>query len=226
MPTLLQSLRPLLDRRFLHIFVLGFASGFPWVLHGSVLTLWMRSEGLTRSAIGYIGIVTAIYAFKWVWSPLIDLARLPLLTRRVGHYRAWILLTQCLLAICTWLLGRADPTGSLFVLGLFALGVAAASATQDIAIDAYRILLFRPDEIDTKQPYGSAVITAGWWSGYGFIGGALALWLGGETMGLSWPEVYNVAAGTFIVLMLFVMLMPEPLRDPVTKAESVSWRER
>ena len=88
------------------------------------------------------------------------------------------------------------------------------------AIDAYRILLFRPDEIDTKQPYGSAMITAGWWSGYGFIGGAIALWLGGETIGLSWPAVYSVAAVTYVVLTAIVLLMPEPARDPAAVARS------
>jgi PAT family beta-lactamase induction signal transducer AmpG len=218
--SLTQSFRQLLDRRFLYIFVLGFSSGFPWVLHGSVLTLWMQSEGRTRSAIGYIGIVTAIYALKWTWSPLIDLVRIPFLARRVGHYRAWIILMQLVLAVCTLLLGGADARGSLIVLGLFALGVAASSATLDIAIDAYRILLFRPDEIDTKQPYGSAMITAGWWSGYGFIGGAIALWLGGETIGLSWPAVYTVAAVTYVVLTAIVLLMPEPARDPAAVARS------
>lgn len=229
--SLLQSFRQLLDRRFLYIFVLGFASGFPWVLHGSVLTLWMQSEGRTRSAIGYIGIVTAIYAFKWVWSPLVDLVRIPLLAKRVGHYRAWIMLMQLVLAGCTLMLGAADPGGSLFLLGLAALGVAASSATLDIAIDAYRILIFRADEIDTKQPYGSAIITAGWWSGYGFIGGAVALWLGGESMGFTWPAVYSVAAATYIGLIFLVALMPEPARTPaaVPRAKSVSfgdWFER
>ncbi len=222
MPSLLQSFRQLLDRRFLYIFVLGFSSGFPWVLHGSVLTLWMQSEGRTRSAIGYIGIVTAIYALKWIWSPLIDLVRIPFLARRVGHDRAWIMLMQLVLAVCTLLLSGADPRGSLIVLGLFALGVAAASATLDIAIDAYRILIFRADEIDTKQPYGSAVITAGWWSGYGFIGGAVALWLGGETFGLGWPAVYTVAAVTYVALTFAVLLMPEPAREPAAVARSDS----
>ncbi len=215
MPSLLQSLRALHDRRFLYILVLGFSSGFPWVLHGTVLSAWMQDEGRTRSAIGYIGIVTVIYAFKWTWSPLIDLVKVPLLTRRVGHYRAWILLTQLLLAISSFLLGSADASGSLVVLGLFALAVAAASATQDIAIDAYRILLFRPDEIDTKQPYGSAMITAGWWSGYGFVGGALALWLGGDSFGLGWPAIYALAGVTYIALMFAVTLMPEAARAPV-----------
>jgi MFS transporter, PAT family, beta-lactamase induction signal transducer AmpG len=222
MPSLLQSFKQLLDRRFLYIFVLGFSSGFPWVLHGTVLTLWMQSEGLTRRAIGYIGIVTAIYALKWIWSPLIDLVRIPWLARRVGHYRAWIMLMQLVLAVCTLLLGGADPRGSLVVLGLFALGVAAASATLDIAIDAYRILLFRADEIDTKQPYGSAMITAGWWSGYGFIGGAIALWLGGETIGFTWPEVYSVAAIVYVGLTFIAALMPEPARDPAAVARSES----
>lgn len=217
-PSLLHSFKQLLDRRFLYIFVLGFSSGFPWVLHGSVLTLWMQSEGRTRSAIGYIGIVTAIYALKWIWSPLIDLVRVPLLARRVGHYRAWIMVMQLVLAVCALLLGAADPRGSLFVLGLWALGVAAASATLDIAIDAYRILIFRADELETKQPYGSAIITAGWWSGYGFIGGAIALWLGGETVGLSWPEVYSVAAATYLGLIALVALMPEPVREPAVMA--------
>lgn len=214
MPSLLQSFRQLLDYRLFIVFVLGFAQGFPWVLHGSMLTLWMRSEGLSRSAIGYIGIVATVYALKWIWSPLIDQVRLPLLYSRFGQYRSWMLLMQAALAVTTLLLGAGDPQDSLLVLGLFALGVATASATQDIAIDAYRILLFSADEVDTKQPYSSAMITAGWWAGYGFIGGALALWLGSESVGLSWPQVYVWAAGVFVALMIGVMFMPEPLREP------------
>ncbi len=227
-----QSLKQLNDRRLFIVFVLGFAQGFPWVLHGSVLTLWMRSEGLSRSAIGYIGIVATVYALKWIWSPLVDQVRIPLLFSRFGQYRAWLLLTQAALAAATLLLGTGDPQGSLLVLGLFALAVAAASATQDIAIDAYRILLFSADEIDTKQPYCSAMITEGWWSGYGFIGGALALWLGGETIGLSWPQVYVWAACVFVALMIGVMFMPEPLRElptttnPATGFSLVGWFER
>ena len=213
MPPLLQSFKQLLDRRLFVVFVLGFAQGFPWVLHGSVLTLWMRSEGLSRSAIGYIGIVATVYSVKWLWSPLIDQVRIPLLFSRLGQYRSWMVVAQAGLVVTGMLMAAGDPQGSLFVLGLFALGIAVASATQDIAIDAYRILLFTADEIDTKQPYCSAMITAGWWAGYGFIGGALALWLGGDTIGLSWPQVYLWAAGVFVALMIGVVFMPAEARS-------------
>lgn len=210
MPSLLQSLKPLLDRRFLTIFVIGFSSGFPWILHGSVLTLWMQSEGLSRSAIGFIGGVTAVYALNWIWSPLIDRLRIPVLYKRFGQRRSWILLTQAVMIVFILLLSTADPRGNLVVVGLFALGIAVASATQDIAVDAYRIMLFRRDEADQKLAYSSAMATVGWYAGYGFLGGAFALALGGETIGMSWPAVYRVLALVYVGLMVLVTLSPEP----------------
>ena len=119
--SLLQSLKPLLDRRFLTIFVIGFSSGFPWILHGSVLTLWMQSEGLSRSAIGFIGGVTAVYALNWIWSPLIDRLRIPVLYKRFGQRRSWILLTQAVMIVFILLLSTADPRSNLVVVGLFAV---------------------------------------------------------------------------------------------------------
>ncbi|MDR0780951.1 MAG: hypothetical protein LBF16_09715 [Pseudomonadales bacterium] len=214
------SLQALFDRRFLSVFLLGFASGFPWVLHGSVLTLWMQSEGLSRSAIGYIGIVTAIYALKWTWSPLVDKARLPFLSARFGQYRGWLLGMQVLLIVFTWLMSEASPRGSLVVLGSCALGIALASATQDIAVDAYRIKLFTVEEAATKLAYSSALSTAGWWSGYGFIGGALALYLGGENVGLSWPEVYRVCAALWLVVMALLCLAPREREESVATASA------
>ncbi len=210
MYSLLTSLKALLDRRFLTIFILGFSSGFPFVLHGSVLTLWMKSEGLSRSEIGFIGGVTAIYAINWLWSPVVDRFRIPFLYARFGQRRSWILAMQALLIIFTLLLSGASPQGDLFTLGLFALGIAFASATQDIAVDAYRIMMFDSNEADQKLPYASAMATVGWWSGYGFIGGAVALLLGGQTIGLSWPVVYKLLALVYVVLMGLITLSPEP----------------
>src|SRR5687768_9119319 len=127
MSSFITTLRPLLDRRFLTIFVLGFSSGFPWVIHGSVLTLWMQSEGQTRTAIGYVGSVTAVYALKWMWSPLVDRIRLPWLFERFGQRRSWILFTQALMIVFILLLSQSDPNGSLLVVWGFALGIALAS---------------------------------------------------------------------------------------------------
>lgn len=210
MLSLLQTLKPLRDRRFLTIFVIAFSSGFPFVLHGSVLTLWMQSEGLSRSAIGFIGAVTAVYAFKWMWSPLLDRLRIPVLYQHFGQRRSWILLTQAVMVLLILLLSTADPKANLLLVGVYTLGIAIASATQDIAVDAYRIMLFRADEADQKLAYSSALATVGWWSGYGFLGGTFALVLGGETVGLSWPEVYRVLALVFVGLMVLVTLSPEP----------------
>jgi PAT family beta-lactamase induction signal transducer AmpG len=220
MPSLHHSLHALLDRRFLTVLLLGFASGFPWVLHGSILTLWMQGEGLSRSAIGYIGIVTAIYALKWTWSPLIDRAKLPVLTDLLGQYRSWLVVMQVLLIVFTWFLSESNPQGSLLVLGSFALGIAFCSATQDIAVDAYRIKLFSLEEADTKLAYSSALTTAGWWSGYGFIGGALALFLGGESIGMSWPAVYKVCVLIWVVLLVLLCLSPREREEAEFAAQS------
>ncbi len=205
-----ESLLTLRDRRFVAIFLLGFSSGFPWVLHGSVLTLWMQSSGLSRSAIGYIGAVATVYAINWMWAPFVDRLRLPLLYRVFGQRRSWILLTQAFIVCSILLLSMGDPQQNLMLVSLCALSVALFSATQDIAVDAYRINIFTKQEMDAKMPFAAAVTTTGWWAGYGFIGGALALALGGETIGMTWPDVYRVLALLYIGLMVCVVLVREP----------------
>lgn len=206
---MLASLVQLRDRRFLIVLLIGFCSGFPWVLHGSMLTLWLRSEGVSRTTVGLFGAVGAMYALKWLWSPLIDRIRLPLLTRYFGQRRSWLLLCQALLVILMAFMGSTDPTVSLYKMALIALGFAVVSATQDIAIDSYRVLLFTPEEKDSKLPFASAMATAGWWSGYGFIGGTLALFLGGEIVGLEWAAVYRVMALFTVAVIVLLMLIPE-----------------
>ena len=207
-PRAVHFVQSLSDRRLLVAFLIGISSGFPWVLHGSVLTLWMQAEGLSRSAIGYIGVVTTIYAFNWIWAPLIDQARIPLLHRAFGQYRAWILLCQALLILFIWLISGTDPAGNLLLVGLYALGISAVSATQDVAIDAYRVKLFSREEMDEKIPWASALAGAGWQTGFTFLGGSLALFLGGETLGFAWPDVYRLLTLFMLALMLIVVLAP------------------
>jgi PAT family beta-lactamase induction signal transducer AmpG len=198
------------DRRHLTILMLGFSSGFPWVLHGSVLTLWLQETGLSRSTIGFVGAIGVIYAFKWIWSPLVDEWQLPWLHRRYGRRRSWILLMQAAILVSMLLLSYADPALSLVPVTVFALAIAVCSATLDIAVDAYRITIFSESEYAEKMPYAAAMATTGWWAGYGFLGGTLALWLGGENSGLAWPLVYRWLTLIYIVLMVLVCLVPEP----------------
>ena len=204
------ALRALRDKRYLTILMLGFSSGFPWVLHGSILTLWMHETGLSRSTIGFVGAIGVIYALKWIWSPLVDEWRLPWLHRRYGQRRSWILFTQAGIALAMLLLSYANPADNLLPLTLFALAIAVFSATLDIAVDAYRITIFSEAEYAEKMPYAAAMATAGWWAGYGFLGGTFALWLGGETIGLVWPVVYRWLSLIYIVLTVLVCRVPEP----------------
>lgn len=204
------SLLQLRDRRFVAILLMGFSSGFPWVLHGSVLTLWMQSEGLSRSSIGFIGAVATVYAINWIWAPFVDKIRLPVLHRRFGQHCSWILLTQALIATAILLLSTTNPQQNLALVGFCAFLVALFSATQDIAVDAYRINIFTREEMDEKMPFAAAVTTTGWWAGYGFIGGSVAVALGGETIGLAWTDVYRVLAVSYLGVMTCIMLVARP----------------
>ncbi|MEC8858699.1 MAG: MFS transporter [Pseudomonadota bacterium] len=216
-----ESLAQLRDRRFIAIFLLGFSSGFPWVLHGSLLTLWMQSAGLSRSAIGYIGAVATVYAINWAWAPMVDKLRLPILYRYFGQRRSWILLTQAAIACAILVLSTGDPASNLWLISISALAVALFSATQDIAVDAYRISIFKREEMDEKMPFAAAVTTTGWWAGYGFIGGAFALALGGETIGLEWPQVYRTLLFLYLLLMACVVLIREPDEEVEASARTL-----
>lgn len=214
--SLKESLVQLQDSRFLAVFLFGFCSGFPWVLHGSVLTLWMQESGLSRSMIGYVGAIATVYAINWTWAPVVDNLKIPFLSSRLGQRRSWIMLGQALLAGIVLALSFADPRSSLGLVSLLAFGIALVSATLDIAIDAYRITIFRAEEMDSKMPYAAAISTVGWFAGYGFIGGALALALGGETIGLAWSDVYRLVAVFYCFVMLLVLLTPVPVDEALT----------
>ncbi|MBT7763328.1 MAG: MFS transporter, partial [Gammaproteobacteria bacterium] len=205
-----ETLAQLRDRRFLAVLLFGFCSGFPWVLHGSVLTLWLQQSGLSRSAIGFFGVIATVYAVNWLWAPFVDRMSLPFLGKRLGQRRSWIVLCLAGMSLLVLGLGLSDPSVSLVQISLLALGIAICSATLDISVDAYRIMLFNREEMDRKMPYAAAVSTTGWFAGYGFIGGALAVALGGETIGMSWDRVYLVLAAMVAVLALLVLLTPRP----------------
>ena len=211
--SLRQTLAQLKDRRFIAVLLFGFCSGFPWVLHGSVLTLWLQESGLSRSAIGFFGVIATVYAVNWLWAPFVDRVPLPYLSARLGQRRSWIMLCLALMALLVVGLASSDPSVSLVRISLLALGIAILSATLDISVDAYRITLFSREEMDAKMPFAAASSTAGWWAGYGFIGGAFAIALGGETLGMPWNQVYAILAGLIVLLLCLVPLTPRPLSE-------------
>ena len=123
----------------LRLALLGLISGFPWVLIGSALSLWLKEEGLSRTTIGWAGLIFTVYAFNFLWAPLVDRIQIPFLSKRLGHRRAWIVTLQVIIlaSLCVW--SVSDPSANLKGVILVGLIIAIASATQDITIDALRI---------------------------------------------------------------------------------------
>ena len=171
--TFKDSFKIYLDRRMIRILLLGIISGFPWVLIGSSLSLWLKEEGLSRSTIGWAGLIFAVYAFNYLWAPLIDRIRIPWLTNKVGHRRGWIIVMQLVILLSLLCWNLVDPTANLALVITVGLIIAIASATQDITVDALRIEQIGRDEGKSMQA-GAAMAVVGWWTGYK-LGGVIAL---------------------------------------------------
>lgn len=195
------------DRRLAVIFLLGMASGYPWVLIGSAMSAWLSELGISRSAIGLIGGVTAMYAVNFLWAPVLDRFR-PLWLGRLGKRRGWIVTMQIGLLLATLALSRVQPGEMLLGTGMILLLIAFFSATQDIAIDAYRVELI-PREDQARISYGSAMATSGWWTGYGLLG-ALPFWFVDRLPG-GWNSAYLGLAAIWLAFIAAVLaLAPQP----------------
>ena len=129
--SLSEAFKIYLDKRMLKILLLGAISGFPWVLIGSSLSLWLKEDGLSRSTVGWAGLIFAVYAFNYLWAPLIDRIQIPYLTKKIGHRRGWIVLMQILILISLFLWSVIDPSENLALVISVGLLIAIASATQD-----------------------------------------------------------------------------------------------
>ncbi len=195
------------DKRLINIFIFGMASGFPWVLIGSVMTAWLKDEGLSRSTIGLFGLVFGAYSINFLWSPLIDRIKLPLLHSWLGQRRSWILFTQFFIFTASILLASTDIKSQLYLIALLCLIIAVSSATQDISIDAFRIDTLAENE-SHKATAAAAMATSGWWSGYALLG-AIPFYLA-DMPGWQWSEVYYLLAGIIALLSLCVFWAKEP----------------
>jgi len=200
-----------LDRRMARIALLGLISGFPWVLIGSALTLWLKEDGLSRTTIGWAGLIFGVYAINFLWAPLIDRIQIPLLTARLGHRRAWIVTLQVVILICLALWSMVDPVTNLQGVIAIALIIAIASATQDITIDALRIEQVGPNE-SAAMAAGAAVAVVGWWTGYKL--GGLAALVTAETLQHAgiinyWQSTFLILGAVVVVCNIALMAVPE-----------------
>ena len=190
------------DKRMLKILLLGAISGFPWVLIGSSLSLWLKEDGLSRSTIGWAGLIFAVYAFNYLWAPLIDRIQIPLLTKKIGHRRGWIILMQFLILISLILWSLIDPSDNLALVISIGLLIAISSATQDITVDALRIEQIGENE-SRSMAAGAAMAVVGWWSGYK-LGGVLSLF---SAEFLERAGFQNYWQLTFLILGILIILM-------------------
>ena len=210
------ALAALRDRRVLTMALLGFAAGLPLLLIFSSLSLWLREAGVERSAVTFFSWAALGYSFKFVWAPLVDRVPLPLLTRRYGRRRGWLLLSQLAIISAIALMASVDPAAggdSLVLMALAAVMLGFSAATQDICIDAYRI--------ESAPPALQGVLAAAYIAGYrvGMVtSGAGALFLAaaflssmGEYSYHAWRLTYLLMAATMLIGVVTTLLAAEPV---------------
>ncbi len=220
-----QTLRVYLEPASLRMLTLGFSAGLPLLLVLGTLSFWLREAGIDRATIGYLSWVGLAYAFKWAWSPLVDRLPLPLLTRLLGRRRSWLLLSQGI--IMAGLVGMAfnDPKLGLEPIIWCALAVAFGSATQDIALDAFRI-----ESADTQR---QAALAATYQTGYRLAmiwAGAGVLWVAAraqspEVVGYqhsAWQTAYLVMTVSMLVGTITVLLSREPVQKPLPPSRNAA----
>jgi len=223
-PSWLSTFKVYLEPPTLRMLLLGFSAGLPLLLVLGTLSFWLREAGIDRTTIGYLSWVGLAYAFKWVWAPLVDRLPIPWLTRWLGWRRSWLLLAQ--LAVMGGLVAMSfnDPQVALQPVIWGALAVAFGSATQDIALDAFRIESANADR--------QAALAAAYQTGYRLAmiwAGAGVLWVAAraEVPGLAayqhgaWQTAYLVMAASMLLGVLTVLLSPEPARRTFVPAKNM-----
>ncbi len=232
-PSWRDMLRVYLEPASLRLLFLGFSAGLPLLLVLGTLSFRLREAGIDRSTIGFLSWVGLAYGFKWCWAPLVDRLPIPLLTHRLGRRRSWLLVSQCVIMAGLAGMALSDPRLALGPMVAFALLVAFASATQDIALDAYRI-----ESAGTER---QAALAATYQTGYRLAmiwAGAGVLWLaaraelpgavstpgsaGALYQQAAWQTAYLVMVASMLVGVLAVLLSPEPVRLELPPARNLA----
>jgi PAT family beta-lactamase induction signal transducer AmpG len=203
--------------------LLGFSAGLPLLLVLGTLSFWLREAGIDRTTIGYLSWVGLAYAFKWLWAPLVDRLPIPVLTHLLGRRRSWLLLSQLAILVGLVAMSFNDPQVALTPVVWGALAVAFGSATQDIALDAFRI---ESADVDRQ-----AALAASYQTGYRLAmiwAGAGVLWVAARAQvpGVvgyqhgAWHTAYLVMAASMLLGLITVLLSPEPLRRAMPPAKN------
>jgi len=215
-----ETLAVYLKRRVLVVMFLGFSSGLPLALSGATLLVWMREVGVNLGTIGLFALVGTPYTLKFLWAPLIDALDVPVLSRRLGRRRGWLLLSQLLLIAAIVLLGACDPAASALMVAVGALLVATVSATQDIVVDAFRV-----ESLDeSEQAAGMASYVAAYRIGMlASTAGALFLVSGFETFAgfskhAAWSAGYTVMAALVLIGIATTLVAREPEKSVQAEA--------
>ncbi len=216
--------RTYIEPASLKMLFLGFSAGIPLLLVLGTLGFWLREAGIDRSTIGYLSWVGLIYAFKWVWAPLVDRLPIPLLTKLLGRRRSWLLLAQAMVVIGLIGMSSNNPQDSVEVIVWFALLTAFGSATQDIALDAFRI-----ESADAKR---QGVLAASYQTGYRLAmiwAGAGVLWIAARSELIAgtydpnaWKVAYLSMAASMIIGVLTVLISAEPIKVNINQPRNFS----
>jgi PAT family beta-lactamase induction signal transducer AmpG len=217
-PAWLDTMKVYLEPASLRMLSLGFSAGLPLALVFGTFFFWLREAGIDRTTIGYLSWVGMAYTFKWTWSPLVDRLPIPLLTRALGRRRSWLVVSQ--LTIACGLVGMAfnDPKLALMPAVWCAIAVAFGSATQDIALDAFRI--------ESGDSEHQAALSATYLAGYRLAmiwsdAGALVLAARAEVPDAAlyqhgaWQTAYLVMAASMLPGLLTVLLSKEPAQRAI-----------
>ena len=212
----LEALGAYRDRRVLAMLFLGFSAGLPFMLVFSTLSAWLREVGVERATIGMPSWVGIISSIKFFWAPVVDRLPLPVLGRLLGRRRSWMLLAQAGIAVGLFNMAHLNPVGHLGTMAALALLVAFSSATQDIAIDAWRIEV-------APQPMQGAMAAA-YQLGYRIaimVGSAGALWIAADH---GWMAAYTAMAGMVGVGVLTTLVIREP--QPRVAQQTIAQEQR
>ena len=200
---------------------LGFSAGLPLLLILGTLSFWLREAGIDRSTIGYLTWVGLIYAFKWVWAPLVDRVQIPFLTKLFGRRRSWLLFAQVLIILGLVGMSTLDPKLALNSIVWCALLVAFGSATQDIALDAFRIESANSDhQAALAATYQTGYRLALIWAGAGVLWLAARAETGSGYDASAWQFAYLCMAASIGVGVVTTLLSKEPARYELAKVRT------